>query len=158
MTLQQLAAQVRSQFAQDTRNNGETFWSRKTGTDDWIQELCHAAHGNMMPDDWRYEMIVEALDAYAEYDDPDEAECSIEADIYTYELTGWLHSRNDRYSYVDDAATEYGERGDLLEQLSLGQIAEKREVYASVRRSLEARLEYLKSPDDETLGAETEDK
>ena len=39
----------------------------------WFTDLCHYAHGDMLPDDWRYEFIQDALNAL-ENDDDDENE------------------------------------------------------------------------------------
>lgn len=102
----------------------------------------------MLPDDWRYEFIVDALDAIADHEDEDEARDSIEADIYTAELTGWLHSRVDRYEYCDNAAQEFGASDTLLGSLQLGQLMEKHEVFDSVLSSLRDQLETLETEDE----------
>lgn len=147
MTLQTLAESVRKSFVQDKREDGTTFW--KTDSDERIQELCHEAHGDMMPDDWRYAFIVEALDALAECDDVDEAD--VEADIYTHVLTAWIASRDDRYAYCDEAMSDMGIETfpGTIELLQLGQAAEKREVLDLVRSSLESYIRALED-DEET--------
>jgi hypothetical protein len=142
-TVQTLAESTHKLFVKDTRtSNGEEFWKTTDDAPEWVKEMCREAHGEMMPDDWRYAFIVEALDALAESEDPDEA--SVESDIYTHELTGWLHSRADRYDYCDEA---YKERGghftNTVELLMIGQALEKAEVLVSVRASLEAQLETV---------------
>jgi hypothetical protein len=50
----------------------------------------------MLPDDWRYQFIEEALDAISE----DGEDAQLEPAIYTHELTGWLHSRADRHALL----------------------------------------------------------
>lgn len=149
MTLQTLAESVRKSFVQDKREDGTAFWKRVDGTPDWVQELCLQAHGDMMPDDWRYAFIVEALDALEENEDPDDI--TLEADIYTHELTTWLGSRADRFGYCDEAYADYGLETfpGTIELLQLGQAAEKREVLDLVRSSLESYIRALED-DEET--------
>lgn len=149
-TLQTLAKEARSHFSTDKRDNGNVFW-KTDGKEEWVRDLCLAAHedGGMLPDDIRYEMIVEALNALEEYDDADDARDSIEADIYTHELTSWLASNNSRQYYCDEAANEFGlgADADTTTRLSWGQLSEKWEVFESVRQSLEDRLEELEDDD-----------
>ena len=149
-TVSTLAADARKHFEQITRDE-QTIWTRTDDAPEWVRDLCFAAHdaGDMLPDDWRYEFIVAALDALEDHDDEDDARDSIEADIYTHDLTTWLASRVDRTGYVDDACEEYGTDAPqgIVERLQVGQLAEKREVFESVLSSLSDRLDALQ--DDE---------
>jgi hypothetical protein len=139
-TLQSLAETTRKYFTTDTRTDGTEFIKGSDDAPEWVKEMCQDAHGKMFPDDWRYAFIVEALDALADHDDPDDI--SMEADIYTHELTAWLASRVDRSCYCDQAMEEYGSKfPGVFAVLSLGQIAEKEEVLASVRAFLETRID-----------------
>ena len=139
--LQRLAAEVRSKFKLKTRDNGAEFWARESNEDDWIQSLCFEAHGDMLPEDWRYRFIVEALDALSEFDDPDEARDSLEASIYNHELTDWLGSHGHRPGYVDEACEEFGFHGGTIERIQWGMLSEKWEVFDSVLASIEEQLE-----------------
>lgn len=123
-------------------------WLPKDNAPDFVQEVCMAAHRTgsaagdfMLPDDERYSMVVKALDALAEHEDPDEARDSIEAPIYTHELTAWLASRNDRHGYVDEAAMKYGVTGGpVVQQIQRGWLYEAHEVFGAVWAALEARV------------------
>ena len=131
------AAEARTYFTTATRDNGAEFIKTVDGAPDWVQPLCHAAHGDMLPDDWRYQAIVEVLDAISEADesaDPSEIRDTIEADIYTSDLTGWLHSRTDRYGYCDEAVEEYGADAvsGTIQLLQMGQSREYDEVFWAV--------------------------
>ena len=127
----------------DGREVRPNIWTtRGENTPEWVRDLCHDAHGDMMPDDVRYGMIPDALSALEEYGDEDEARDSIEAPIYTSKLTDWLGSRADRTSYVDEARQEFepsdmGIVGDLMR----GWLMEAWEVFDSVQGSLEDRAE-----------------
>lgn len=120
---------------------------------DACRTLALAAHdnGSVLPDDWRYQFISEALDALAEYSDPDEIQ--LEADIYTNELTSWLGSRNDRMCFCDEAAKDYGETGNMATRIMLGQLREKEEVLAAVRAHLEEEIENVVEEDEVTSDA-----
>jgi hypothetical protein len=133
MTIQEKASKAYDHFKQDTRNDGKKFW--KHDGPQWVTDLCHTAHGEMLPDDFRYKFIVEALSALADSDDPDEIE--LKADIYTSDLTGWLHSRNDRVCYLSEALEEFGrDLGDGFKLLAYAQYLEKREVLDAVKSFL----------------------
>jgi hypothetical protein len=138
-------------FEKATRtSNGAEFWRVKDGAPEWVQDLCFAAHdaGDMFPDDWRYQFIVEALAALSE-----EREDDIEPEIWTSDLCAWLASNLNRVSYVDDAVSEYGgEFRGVVEALQIGQLAEKREVLEQVKAHLEEAI------DDEQDNDEDEDE
>ncbi len=131
------AKEALAYFEKANRTNGVEFWKVKDGAPQWVTDLCFASHsdGAMLPDDWRYVFIVEALVALEE-------EIELEPDIYTSELTAWLASNVNRVGYVDDARDEWG--GDLksiFDELQLGQLTEKREVFDQVTAFLEALIE-----------------
>ncbi len=139
-SIQTLASTTRALFVEKSRNDGAKFWSYDHNSPDvpaWLQPLCFEIHGDISPDDHKYRFIVEALDALAECDDPEDAD--VEADIYNHELTTWLGSHGYRPGYCDEALEELG--GDFestIQLLQLGQYAEKREVLDTVRACLEA--------------------
>jgi hypothetical protein len=101
----------------------------------------------MMPDDYRYKFIENSLQYIADQDeDADDLDCpEIEADIYTSDLTKWLHSRNDRVYYLTEALEEY-EIKDGFQALQEAQLREREEVFYSVLNSLR---ELCKDQEDE---------
>lgn len=136
MTIQELASHYSKMFIRDTRDDGTEYVKTIDERPEELTELIHKAHGDMMPDDWRYKFIEESLDIIAEQDE-DDLDCpELEPDIYTHDLLQWLASRNDRYDYVDQATEEYGHGNSLINDIMLGQIKEKEEVYFSVLSSL----------------------
>lgn len=144
MKIQELAKEASEYLTRDTRNDGKAFVKQTDNAPEWFNTLCREAHGDMLPDDYRYEFIEEALDAIAECEGPAD-EIQLEADIYTHYLLKWLASRSDRYSFVDDAVADYGvpEPFDTIKVIAWGQLREKEEVLYSVISSLEARLEEI---------------
>src|SRR5438045_2926693 len=85
-TIHTLAAEVSKRFTTGERTSDDTGrpirvlpHEGQPGFETWVQELCFAAHvdndgDNMLPDDWRYEMVEEALDVIADASSESEAE------------------------------------------------------------------------------------
>lgn len=141
MTIQKSANEALEFLVTKTRSNGDSFICFRDDAPQWTREMAHKAHGDMLPDDFRYEFIESALTAIADHNDLDDARDSIEADIYTSELTRWLDSRNDRLEYVNDATKEFGHAENLDMDLAMGQLLERQEVFSLI-------VEYLESIDD----------
>lgn len=132
-----------------TRDDGTEYVHCIDGTPDWVTDMIHAAHGHMLPDDWRYRMVQRTLYAIIEAGgDLDAAEYPVPP-IYTHELLGWLSSYGDRPAYVDEAVQENGYPGDILEAVRQGWCAEMLEVFDSVRSSIEERAEKLEEQEAE---------
>ena len=142
-TVQELARLVRCTFSLETRENGTEYWTHNRCAPDWINELCHTAHGDMLPDDYRYKFIVQALNALEEAEDLDEAGHHWEFEPYLARLADWLGSHNHRFSYCDDWAEEMGQPEDTYHLLAGGHLQERLEVLALVRGSLEQQLEAM---------------
>lgn len=136
-TIQALAAKVSSSFETATRADGAPYVLLKDGHPQWMQDLCFAAHedGAMLPDDWRYTFIREAVDHLAEAATEDEArEAMEEADIYTSTLLKWLASHGARLDYCDQARDELGAEAfsNTEALISMGQSMERMEVFQAV--------------------------
>lgn len=151
-----IAERMRDSFTRKTRDSGESL-SFYGYTDDAPQEahdLVMAAHdaGNMMPDDHRYEMIVDVLDAIIDAEgDQDEALEIAEGSVPVYNstLAAWLASHVYRGGYVDEAVSELGypDTG-IYGAIGLGYLYEVREVFQAVWEFLE-NLDDDESEEDE---------
>lgn len=142
----ELAKEALGWFITDTRDNGEEFVKTKEGRPDWLKNLIFTAHDGMLPDDYRYKFIEDALIMIADQDEDTDLDCpEIEADSYTSKLTKWLHSRNDRVYYLTEALEEY-EIKDGFQVLQEAQLREREEVFYSVLNSLR---ELCKDQEDE---------
>ena len=106
--------------------------------------VCRLAHddGRLLPDDWRYAFIEQAVDALAEHEDADEARFCLEPDMYTSNLTAWLHSLNSRVYYLGEALAEYGPFRDGFQLLAAAQMIEKDEVFQQVVAALQDHLDH----------------
>lgn len=111
------------------------IWKHKT---DKYQEFFHHAHGDMLPDDFRYEMIHDLLSDMSRYDDIDDIDsfelCDSNVPIYNNVLLEWLSSDNTRYTYVDDAISDYGYPTDegLIKAVQMGYFVELEEIYGLI--------------------------
>lgn len=141
--LQAKAEEALSYFEQTTRSGQEEkIWVMKDGRPEWVREMVYEVHdqGAILPDDYKFAFIVASLDGIIEADDPEEAD--FEPDVYTNDLYDWLTSHLNRAAYVDEAVKEFGgEPGGIVDQIMLGQVAEKREVYDIVLKSLQRQVE-----------------
>lgn len=140
ITLHSLAKEMSLAFEGDTRTNGETFRKLREGSPEWMTTVCRQAHdqAKLLPDDWRYAFIEDAVDVLAEHEDIDEALGRLEPDIYTGRLTAWLSSLNSRVYYLNEVLTEYGTACDGFQLLAAAQMIEKEEVFHQVVAALEA--------------------
>jgi hypothetical protein len=145
LTLSQLAQRYHEAFEHAEREDGSGYWRRKDRktTDDALYRLCYDAHDGMLPDDYKYRFIVDALTAIADAEPGREAEAAdtIEPDCYTGQLTAWLHSDIRRVFYCNETLETYAPK-DGFQLLALAQQAEQREVFASVLRSLQTLLKH----------------
>lgn len=123
MNIQELATEARKHFETATRSNGETFWKRKDSAPDWVGDLCMHAHEGMLPDDYRYEFIVDSLDLIKDEEDFEDQQPA----HATADLTAWLASSNSRLEYCDNA-----ESGTMFERLQFGHHSEYEQVYRLV--------------------------
>lgn len=151
-----LAKEARSGFERGTRSISgysdpvdgplrRPIWLRKDDTPDWVRDLCWESHnaGEMLPDDWKYEWIVDALDAIeAAEGDEDEAASQMETgvDFTEWDLYTWL--RDAKGHYVEQAIDE--QRVSRTESLSdivtVAQMTEREEVFRHVWTFLETKI------------------
>ncbi len=127
-----------SYFRKIARTDGEEIYVIQEGSPQELKELTRGAHGDFLPDDFRYKTIHDALCAFADCHIDDELdEIRVEADIYNHDLLKWLSSNLKRISYCDGAKAEFGlEDADLMTLITYGQQMEKDEIVALVRESL----------------------
>ena len=151
-TVQALASEMLSWFETKTRESGKRYISLKDGHPDWMQDVCREAHdsstvGMILPDDHRYQMIVECLSAISEADGAEalsDAAYDLTAPDYTHEVLEWLASSNRRHLFCDAHLEEAGldtEGFDTFGLIADGYRYEMREVYDLVLHALRARLD-----------------
>ncbi len=145
-----LARTAASSFEVATREDGTEYTRRKEDAPTWLQELVFEAHGDMLPDDWRYACIAAACEAIADGTDDAHDFADPYVDVYTADLYEWLSSNLTRQGYCDDADREYGADTGIVERIQVGQYEEAREVFEAVkdwlyRQMSPARIESAQS-------------
>lgn len=152
--ISKIAGRLYGQMETATREDGSKFWRAKEDAEEALHDLIHEAHGGMMPDDVRYEMIANVLSELSELDEDDDRETAedrlreMEPPVYNADRIAWLGSNLNRAQYVDEAVSEmgYSKDGGLFDALGWGYLAELREVADSVLSSL---VEIAESETDE---------
>jgi hypothetical protein len=143
-SIQEAAADMRARFTLKTRASDDSrYWTHANQDDEQSRSLALYAHdnGSMLPNDWRYQFIVDALDILAEYED-DEYFSAVDLDTDTQwsTLADWLQSAPVRGSYVDDAIADGGYPADMgiWTAIAMGQLREREEVLGMVKSWLES--------------------
>jgi hypothetical protein len=139
-TIQELALEMSKALVTDRRANGDKYIHLVNGSPEWMTTVVRKAHNNggMLGDDWRYQFIQNTVDALGEFDDESDAFGSIEASIYTHDLTSWLHSRADRLGWMDEVAENIGRDTfkSTFDHLQCAQYAEMEETFYQVLEAL----------------------
>lgn len=119
---------------------GVIYTVKSEASNSELHEFIRDIHDGMLPDDFKYRIVYEALEAISEQDELDYP--AIEADIYTHDLIQWSQnlSRHDYINTVLEEATLYGRQlnfDDLLrqsQQLEIDMICNQ--VYAFVEERI----------------------
>ena len=137
--LTNIATTACAQLETRTRHDGTRYIAAIFDAEPWIQGLCRAAHadGAMLPDDFRYEMIRDALAYISECDEEiefpeDHAEMFTEYYGTDTPLYEWLASHHMRRMYCDLAIDELCDGASMHLRVEVGKNYELREVFTQV--------------------------
>lgn len=153
LTIDQLAGEAYAAFEARQRDDDTSYVTLRDDAPGWLHDLVRAAHGDMLPDDWRYASIRAALGAIndagegADLDDLAHEWADGHVDVYTGARLAWLASDLNRAGYCDDAVDEglVSPDAGIVDRIGAGQYAESLEVYAAVLEGLTAQLEELET-------------
>ncbi len=103
-------------------NEARTIVVLKPDHDEALQNSIREAHQGLLPHDWIYDTYNSILENLTNYtldslDDLEEYRHEIVdglVDVYTYDLTAWLHSSNTFQSYLDQAVQELDAKENIL--------------------------------------------
>lgn len=157
MDIKQLAERARKYFTVKKRPSGEAFWKLAKVHPGWLYRLVFKVHdeGQWLPDDYKYEYIVDALDLLSEGIDPEEGRDQLEPDVYTTDLFKWVSSHLNRQAYADEVLQELKPK-TLSDLLMAAQVREKEEVWSQVVAALEERLRDIEAGIPEDFGGSRE--
>lgn len=137
-TVQTLAYDLSQALVDATRDSGARYVKLQDGSPEWMTDAIHAAHGDMMPDDWRYRAIRDVAGFIAEIDDGEYVRedhvhecCDQLVDVYNADLTAWLASSLNRLGYCDQAVDDGLVEMDagMSKRLQIGQYVEYQEIF-----------------------------
>ena len=117
-----------------TRDDGTTYYSLLYPRPQLMYDAVRESHSGM-PDDKTYQVVAEAVEAFTECEDEDEARDrmgEIEADVYDSELTDWLGQGN--MHWLDEARDEMGATGSR--PIAAAQYLWKQEGASSILQSI----------------------
>lgn len=149
-TVKQLAMQAYNACELKERPDDERFWAiNYDGLDFDLQSLVREAHDGLMPHDWIYSAIVEALELISECDSFDDFEKrvnEIESDIQTYKLIQWLHTPDFR-ERANEAIQDGCETIEGAAQWAQGRL--KQEIAGQIWEYLENTANELNDEENE---------
>lgn len=93
-------------------DDGRVIVTRTDDAPQWTQDLIYEAHGDMLPDDWKYKMIEFVADEVEDADDMEDIDAGeianrfVDNHCYTHERLQWLASNLQRPGYCDEAQEE----------------------------------------------------
>lgn len=129
-TIANKAREYVNYFETITRNNGDvvTVYKDIENTPQALRDAVYNAHNGSLPQDWNYTTFVTLLEKVADYDcktidDVDIYRCEIvdgTVDVYTYQLTQWLHDTQ-ALGYLEQAADGFVSDGGVWQLLAHAQ-------------------------------------
>jgi hypothetical protein len=145
-TLQTLINTINDNLVLKTRPDDTQFYCVADNAPEYVQDLAHHVHDDMMPDDYRYKFLTETIREIADYDeqtltdmltgDYDIYDIIGEPDVYNHSLLQWQASNLSRMEYADDCLAEY-EPQSLSQLLMSAQHKEMVEVFNLILSWLE---------------------
>ena len=144
--LMAMVKEFNNAMVSDKRNNGEIFYHLKDNSPQWMTDAIFKAHNDRMPDDDIYSRINYILNHFVDNDDESTIDSlretidELEPDVYTSDLTKWLHSRVDNVYYITQALEE-SEFKDGFQLLTYAQSIYIREIAEALLSVIEENLE-----------------
>ena len=139
-----VARQMAGRFTTRTRDDGTRYVCLTDAAEEWMRDVVREAHGDMLPDDWRYDAIASAVEFIAEnedYDDRRDEWADGMVDVYDSALVEWYASHAARAGYVMAARDEWQDPdASVSEWFQRGQFFELCEVFELVERALDERV------------------
>ena len=118
------------------REDGTEFITRTDDAPEWFRDMVHNAHLGLMPDDWSYRIIADAVDAIDEGVERDNF-TDTTIPVYTYDHLQWLASNLTRMGYCDEALEEFGTPKDTDTLIWWGMSIEYGMVYDVVKAAID---------------------
>jgi len=139
------AKEILGYMVHKVRDNGQGFYCLTNDAPQWVTDFVHVVHGDMMPDDYKYQFIHEAVEFLCDNDNEDDLQQSAEGAIYNHERLQWLASNAERPYIVDETVQEFGladsKDFNVLDLINQGYVWEQCDVYRTVFDELQKMVE-----------------
>lgn len=118
MNINEKALKAVTRFEVKKRTDG-TEYVVLNDSEGELYDAVREAHGDKFPDDWVYSTFLSLLERIGDYtiDNDDKLQeyrgeivYSV-VDVYTHDLTAWLHERNDNVYYLSQAIADVASDG-----------------------------------------------
>lgn len=132
-SVKELADGILNAMETAERDRGDKFYRLKEECAKAYMPIIRYLHDDMLPDDWRYELIVRVCqtvsdfetDALEPLDDP-----LFEPDVYWSALASWVYRGSTSAHYCEQYMKEFGPNFESFEMiLQGGQMKEMEEIY-----------------------------
>jgi hypothetical protein len=115
-----------SYFERRTREDGTTFTTMIDNVPEWVHDAVMEAHGDELPNDWRYETCETIFGAFEDDYDSDDEDARYDlaqslVDIYNADLFRWLAGHSTRYAYCDEALDDGLDMKSIVDLVMAGQ-------------------------------------
>lgn len=142
MTIQALASKTASVFASRYHNDGTSSIYRKSHAYYWVFKLCYVVYGEKFPNDYKYKMLFNVLNAIAESNpgtEVAEIDLSNVIDSSLPTLCSW--AANGRRHYIEEILQENSHDINPYALLSYAQYKEYNEILHIIWTALEKQLQ-----------------
>lgn len=120
-----------------------------------LHDFIRDIHDGFVPDDFKYRIVYEALQAISEQDKEYLDYPAVDADIYTHDLTQWSQNLN-RHDYINTVLEEgilYGRELNFADLLRQSQQLEIDMICNEVYSFVEERISEAENANDNELEA-----
>lgn len=143
-TILDVAGEMYNNMEYAKRSNGDKYIKciKDVG---WQRDIIIKAHGDRFPNDDIYERVYNILGVLMEcviYEDLEEAIYGIEPDVYTHDLTAWLHDHIENVYYLTEVLEEFGGDMNGFQLLTIAQSKYIQEIGQALISGIE---EYIES-------------
>lgn len=148
-TIQELAKQCQSYMEQGQRTDKNCphplYYYSKDTAPQWFKDLCYKAHkiDDILPNDYIYDYIKEAIDIIANNENPQDVIYEIEPDCMTFDLLQWVSNNLCFMTWADNVLKEGFEPKSLSALLQMAQANHKQAIANNVLISLEEHLKHI---------------
>ena len=114
--------------------NGERIWCLSDSAPECVHTLVQDCHGDELPNDWRYNVIVNILFSIK---NGDEVDGSIGVDVYNSELIDWLSLS--RLAFIEECKDEglFDVTASITDQIGWGQFYVTEQIISEIKAFLE---------------------